>query len=474
MSDQLAPESSTRHPSWWLDEALAYDPGVEAPPLAGDLDVDVLIVGGGYTGLWTALHLKDLEPALDVAIVEQDIVGGGPSGRNGGFVNDHWEDVEIMASLFGEQRAADAAELSARAVPAIGAFLREHDIDAWWDDVPHIGVSTTPQHDGAMDDMPTRIASLGGPADQMQVLTEAQVQQVCRSDAFRGGIRYNHVAMVQPARLVRGMRRVAIERGVRLFERTIVTKFREGSPTEAVTPGGTIRAPQAVLAVNAWAKSWRRFRSAILPRASYIVLTAPAPELLEGIGWTGGESLFDFRTSLHYVRTTRDGRIAFGGASSRAGLGTGMGPRQWYDELSVRRLAEDLWRWFPSFRDVPIETAWGGPIDVSGHHLPFFGTVSGSTHYGFGFTGGGVGPSYMGGRILAGLALGREDEYTDSPLVGMKPKRFPPEPFLSLGAAMTQEAIVRTDDALDHGKRPNPILSFLARIPRMLGYNIGH
>ncbi|MEX2421366.1 MAG: FAD-binding oxidoreductase, partial [Actinomycetota bacterium] len=337
-------------------------------------------------------------------------------------------------------------------MPAIGGFVDAHGIDAWFDRAAHVGIATSPQQDGSMDHMPELVTQLRGPAGRFERMSPEDVQAVCRSAVFRGGIRYGDSAMVHPGRLVRGMRRVALDRGIRLFEHTSVTRFREGPPAEAETPGGTVRAGHAVLAINAWSAQWKRFRSTILPRASYIVLTAPAPERLAEIGWTGGEGLFDFRTSLHYVRTTRDGRIAFGGVSSRAGLGTGLGPRQWYDERSVRRLAEDLWRWFPSFSDVPIEAAWGGPIDVSGHHIPFFGTLPGtSTHYGFGFTGGGVGPCHMGGRILAGLVLGLDDEYTNSPLVGYRPKRFPPEPLLSLGAAITQEAIVRADDARDHG-----------------------
>jgi glycine/D-amino acid oxidase-like deaminating enzyme len=211
-----------------------------------------------------------------------------------------------------------------------------------------------------------------------------------------------------------------------------------------------------------------------VPRGTYIVVTAPAPERLADIGWTGGEGLADWRSALRYFRTTPDGRIAFGAAAATAGLGTGLGPRLRFDERSVAKLVEDVHRFFPSFRDVPIEAAWGGPMDVTGRHLPWFGTLpGGAVHFGVGYTGGGVGPTHLGGKILSALALGAEDEHTALPLVGMEPMRFPPEPLLSAGAALTQGAIVRKDEAEDRGARPDPLTGFIARMPRRMGYELG-
>jgi hypothetical protein len=145
------------------------------------------------------------------------------------------------------------------------------------------------------------------------------------------------------------------------------------------------------------------------------------------------------------------------------------------DPVWTRRLADTLKRWFPPFRDVGIDAAWGGPIDVGALHVPFFGSIwGGNVHYGMGFTGGGVGPCVLGGQILSSLALGRRDESSSLPLVGLASKRFPPQPFLHAGARLTLEAILRTDDAWEAGRSGNPILRFLARLPRRLGYNLGH
>ncbi len=204
------------------------------------------------------------------------------------------------------------------------------------------------------------------------------------------------------------------------------------------------------------------------------MLTEPIPDRLEGLGWTSAVGLYDFRTALHYVRTTEDGRIAFGAASSRTGYGTGLGPRLRYDEISVIRLMRSFARWFPSLDGVSFECAWGGPMDVSGLHLPFFGSFEpGNLHYGIGFTGGGVGPCRLAGKILSGLALGVEDQHTTLPLVGLEPKPFPPGPIRSVGGALAQAAIVRKDDAEDEGRRANPLVDQMARMPRRLGYHLG-
>ena len=462
--------------SWWLEEALALPElaGQACPPLDRDVEADVVILGGGYTGMWTAYFLKERDPGIDVVLLEQDICGGGPSGRNGGFCNALWEDVEILVETLGEEAALRTCRVAERSIGAIEQWCERSGVDAWFARAGHLGVSTSPAQDGAWRGEADASAGLG--SDWFVELSANEVHERCRSPLFRAGVLTPRAATVQPARLARGLRRVILERGVRIFEQTPVRRFgaRAGSPVIAETPDGSVRAGRGILGVNAWASQWKRFHRTVLPRGTYIVLTEPVPEKLEEIGWTGGEGIYDFRTALHYLRTTRDGRIAFGAASSRAGIGTGLGPRLRYDEPSVRRLVHSFHRFFPSLRDVPLVRAWGGPMDVTGLHVPFFGTLpAGTVHYGLGYTGGGVGPCHMGGQILSGLALGIEDEHTRLPLVGIEPKPFPPEPFLSVGAFLTHEAIVRKDEAEDEERRPNPVVDFVARIPRRMGYNLG-
>ena len=461
--------------SWWLEEALALPEfaGPETPPLQGDRTADVVIIGGGYTGMWTAYFLKEREPGIDVVLLEQGICGGGPSGRNGGFLNAFYDDLGTLVERYGEE-GRRTAQLAAHSIDEIGAWCERRGVDAWYAMTGDIGISTNPTHDAIAIEV-ARGADELGIGDVYRPLSQAEVRTRFDSPVARSGVHVRHAEHVQPARLARGLRRVLLEQGVRVFEGSPVRRFAEGRDAVRVeTPAGSVRAGSGVNALGAYVAGLGAFRRSILPRGSYIVMSASAPEALERMGWTGGEGVYDFRSSLHYLRTTPDGRIAFGGASSRTGLGTGLGPRLAYDPASIGRLVRDFRTWFPTFEGVPLEAGWGGPIDLTGLHIPFFGTLPGGRiHFGVGYTGGGVGPCHLGGKILASLTLGVEDEHTTLPLVGAEPRRFPREPLRSLGALVAQTAIVAKDDAEDGGRRPNVVVEQLARLPGRLGYRLG-
>jgi glycine/D-amino acid oxidase-like deaminating enzyme len=291
-------------------------------------------------------------------------------------------------------------------------------------------------------------------------------------------------ATVQPAALARGLRRVALERGVVIHERTqahVFGRYETTRPgpvtieTSSAEGVGAIVADQVVVALNAWAAAWPSFGRRLVTWSSYVVLTEPIPDRLAEIGWTGGEGLADARFTLHYARTTADGRIAIGGGGGRAGFGGRIGRPFTHDAGSARRAAEGLRRWFPSLADIRIEDAWGGPIDVTDDHRPWFGTLPGGRiHFGIGYSGNGVAPSVLGGRILAALAAGRrDDEAAGLPLVGATPRAFPPEPFRYLGARMFREAILRREVAEESGRRPNRLVAAISRLPRRFGYHLG-
>lgn len=459
--------------SWWLEEALAADPGVPCPPLDRAIEAEVVIVGGGYTGLWTAYQITERRPDADVVILEQDICGGGPSGRNGGFVNGWWEDVAEWVHRFGANDAMELGLTADRSVQAIPAFCERHGIDAWWTSAGELGAATSPFHEGSWRGTIEATTALGFP-DLFRELSREEVRAICDSPTFRTGVLASGTGTVQPARLARGLRRVVLERGVRIYEGTPVRRLEAGTPATVHTPAGRVRARDVVLAINAWAGTWKQFRSRIAVRGTYIVLTEPAPEKLAEINWTGGNPVRDLRSSLNYLRTTRDGRIAFGAAAISPTFTPRIGPAFDYDEGAMRIVTANLHRMFPSFRDVPIAAGWGGPIDISSLYIPYFGTLpGGNVHYGFGYTGNGVGPSHVGGNILAELALHEEGLYARLAIAKNRPPRFPPEPIKSVGMALVNRAVRRMDDAAERGETVGPLVRLLARSPRMLGYNLG-
>jgi glycine/D-amino acid oxidase-like deaminating enzyme len=296
-----------------MEEALAHDPGEPCPPLSGDTSADVVVVGGGYTGMWAAEFLKQVDPGIDVVLLEQDICGGGPSGRNGGFVNGLWDDLGLLIERYGPEGGMAVARAAGQEIDGIGAWCQEHRVDAWYAKDGDLGISASPAQDAVLDSV-IREAAETGIGELYQRLSADEARAHCASPLLRGAVWIPDAAKVQPARLARGLRRVLLDRGVRIHEGTPVRRFHAGPRIVAETPGGTVTAGHAVLAVNAWGMHWRAFRRAVMVRGTFIVITEPAPERLAELGWTGGEGLYDFRTALHYLRTTPDGRIAFGGA----------------------------------------------------------------------------------------------------------------------------------------------------------------
>jgi glycine/D-amino acid oxidase-like deaminating enzyme len=472
-------------PSWWLREALAVDPGVPVAPLSGDTTADVAIVGGGYSGLWTAYFITEHDPGARVVLLEQAICGSGPSGRNGGFVTAWWDELGGLVETFGAEAAIVLGRVTSDAVDAIGAWCDDHGVDAWYRKAGYLVASATPAHDRAFDEM-LEVAQRLGVGQECVAQTPAQVQDRCASPVLRNGAFMPSAATVHPARLARGLRRVLLERGVTIHEGTRLVgvdasaapRGRRTGPVELRTDAGgvpgRVRAEQVVLGLNAWAAAWPWAERRLVTWSSYMVLTEPIPDRLAELGWTGGEGVCDARLTLHYLRTTPDGRIALGGGGGRAGGGR-IGSAFTDDVGSARRAAIGLRRLFPSLADVRIEDAWGGPIDICDDHRPFFGTrPGGRIHFGHGYSGNGVGPAYLGGRILSALALGRQtDPVLDLPIVGRLPRRFPPDPFGSIGARVVREAVVRRESAEEAGHSVNPVVRELSRLPRRLGYHLG-
>lgn len=504
----VRPSGSRR--SWWLREAVAAEAtaaphlAMAAPPLRGTTTADVVVVGGGYTGLWTALRITDLEPAARVVLLEADICGGGPSGRNGGFVTNWWDEFPTLLDRYGPIGARQTGEAIEAAIDEVGAFCAAHAVDAWFTKAGSLTASAAPAQDGAWREA-VEALRYHGLAEKLVQLSAAEVAERVRSPVFRDGVFMPGAATVQPAVLARSLRRVLLERGVTIFEGTEAVEIdgygrgplgplgaggrrapsRRGNGagfrpvrvrTRSATGAGDVIAASAVLGLNAWAAGWPWFGRRLVTWSSYIVLTEPIPDRLAEIGWTGGEGVADARFTLHYLRSTPDGRIALGGGGGTAGFGGRIGDVFTDSIDDARRAAAGLRRLFPSLADVRIDDAWGGPIDVTSDHLPWFGSVPGRPiHFVHGYSGNGVGPSVVAGRILAANAVeASADPALALPLAnGGAPRAFPPEPARFVGARLVREAAARRESMEERGQSPSRLLREVSRLPRRIGYHLG-
>jgi glycine/D-amino acid oxidase-like deaminating enzyme len=446
---------------YWLSEAGGVEP---TPALDGDVSADVVVIGGGYTGLWTAWQLR-LRGA-SVVLLEAELCGHGPSGRNGGFCETLWTHLPSLIERFGRERALEVCRASAESVEAIGAWCSEQDVDAWFTRSGYVMASTAPAHDAVIDDI-LAVA----PRNRVRALDEAGVRARCDSPRFRRGLFVPDDATVQPARLALGLRSRVLAAGVTIHERSRVRALHAHSDgVTAECAGGSVRAGAAVLALNAATRGFRPLRGRVSVTSSHIVLTEPVPDVLEAIGWTGGECVTDARTFVHYFRTTRDGRIIFGWGGGRLAPGARLGGRVEIDADVAEETGRHLVEMFPALEGRAITHAWGGPIDVSPSHLPQIGTLDGApVHYAFGFTGNGVGPSHLAGRVLAALASG---EQSDLAVVDPEPARVPPEPFAFAGGMLVRRAFLRKERLEEAGRSVDPLTRAVTAAPRALGIHV--
>jgi putative aminophosphonate oxidoreductase len=449
--------------SLWLQEALALEPDAEqALPLSGSHKTDICIIGGGYTGLWTALRIKELDPSVDVMILEADICGGGASGRNGGLVLGWWYKLKNIVGVCGEEEGIRFAHAAADAVNEIGSFCEANNINAYYRKAGWLHTATTPLHDGTWDDMVEACESRG--IDAYFRLTSAEVAARTGSPAHVSGVFEKNAATVQPALLARGLRRVAIERGVKIYENTPVTNLDPDNPPVVRTPQAAVVASKVVLATNAWTAGIQELRRAIIVLSSDMVATAPIPDRLQSIGWTGGECITDSRLMVHYYQTTHDGRIAIGrGSGALAYLGR-VTPT--FNDSAPRAavVARGFRRLYPALADVEITHRWAGAVDRSRTNTLVFGHLAErpSVLYGVGYSGTGVAPSVIGGRILASSALDRADEWSTSHLNTGPKILYPPEPARFFGGLVVRGALVRKEEGEEKGQEPNPLLNAVA------------
>jgi glycine/D-amino acid oxidase-like deaminating enzyme len=435
---------------WWLERALAADPGAPCPPLAGPVHADVCVVGGGYVGLWTAIELREQAPELKVVLLDREFCGAGASGRNGGWATGWFDEIDGLAERFGTDEALRLAERSHWAIDRIETFGAEHGIDCQWRRRGALWVASAPAQVGAWEPA-VRLAKELGRGAMLEPVPAEELRRRTGSPVPLGGARHTDAAAVQPALLVRGLRRVALELGVVIHESTPMVTLRHGRRPRVVTPAGYVDCERVVLGLGAWSAGVAGLRRATIPVASHIVLTEPLDIALP---WADGELLGDARLMVHYAQVTVDGRIAFGRGGGALGVAGRVGPRHFYDPAAIDAVTADFRRWFPRFAAVPPARAWGGPVDRAPGHLPFAGRLGadGNVLYATGFSGNGVAPSALFGRILGRLALDRRDADTTSPITAGPPALLPPEPLRSVGGELVRAALGRLERAEESGR----------------------
>jgi putative aminophosphonate oxidoreductase len=454
---------------FWIEQALFND-GELAPALQGAQRADVCIVGGGFTGLWTAIQAKQQNPALDIAILEADLCGAGASGRNGGCLLTWSAKFLTLRRLFGEAEAIRLVRASEAAVQHIEDFCRAQGIDAELRRDGTLYTATSRAQVGSLDPVMQALEAAG--IRSYFPLPPEEVARRSGSARNLAGVYSPIAATVHPGKLVRGLRRAALAMGIRIHERSPMLDFSRGHPVTVRTPAGSLKCGRLVLAMNAWmASAFPQFERSIAIVSSDMVITERCPALLQQAGLADGVSVLDSRTFVYYYRSTVDGRLMLGKGGNTFSWGGRIAPV--FDRRSPyeAELTRALHAVFPALAHTPITASWNGPSDRSVSGFPFFGRLDGLPHiwYGFGYSGNGVGPSYMGGQILSSLVLGLENDWTRSPLVRGPLGLFPPEPIRYVGSIVVRDAIRRKERAEDEDRRPWLVDRMLSRFANAAG-----
>ncbi|WP_432055515.1 NAD(P)/FAD-dependent oxidoreductase [Streptomyces sp. bgisy022] len=437
--------SEARPVAYWLDDPGRPDP---EPALTGTETCDLLVVGGGYSGLWTALLAKERDPGRDVVLLEGREVGWAASGRNGGF---------CAASLThglpnGLTRWPDEIhrleELGARNLDAIEETVARYAIDCDFERTGELDIATEPYQARELRAWYEEI-DRAGLADGIEFLDADAVREQVDSPTFRAGLWDRRgVAMLHPAKLAWGLKRACLDLGVRVYEHTPALDLRQSGAGMGVrTPYGRVRARRVALGTNVFPSLVRRIRPYTVPVYDYALMTEPLTDAqLASVGWKNRQGLGDSANRFHYFRLTADHRILWGGYDAVYPYGGRV--RAEYDDRpeTYARLAGHFFTCFPQLEGLRFTHAWGGAIDTCSRFSAFFGTAhAGRVAYAAGYTGLGVGATRFGAEVMLDLLAGERTERTELEMVRSKPLPFPPEPFAWAGIALTKWSLARAD-----------------------------
>jgi glycine/D-amino acid oxidase-like deaminating enzyme len=454
------PDHATRTQSLWLDQLP--ERGASRPPLDGDVDVDVAIVGAGYGGLWTAYSLLVADASLRVLVVEREVVGFGASGRNGG-----WCVGEMAGGLHGSGVAMTRAIIDT--VGEVGRVIADEGIDCGFVRGGVVRVArTAPQRDRQLDEV-AAYRSAGFGDDVIRALDADEASARLRASAVIGGMYYAPGARVQPALLAHGLAAAVERRGGRIVESTAATAIVAGSASErptVVTPRGTVRADVVIRATEAYTRDLAGERRRLAPLYSLMIATEPLDDdRWDEVGLTEMETFADDRRMVIYGQRTVDGRIAFGGRGAPYRFGSGIDPSTERSADVHQRIETALVALVPALDGVAVTHRWGGVLGVPRDWRPSVGfdRTSGVGWAG-GYVGEGVAATNLAGRTLADLIFGHDSDLTRLDWVGHRSRRWEPEPLRWLAINGVRRLAGWVDDREERTGRTPRLASVLDRL----------
>ncbi|MEZ4523472.1 MAG: FAD-dependent oxidoreductase [Thermomicrobiales bacterium] len=442
--------------SYWLE--TSGDDLTPRAPLDGTIDVDVAILGAGYSGLWTAYYLLEREPSLKIAILEKEIAGFGASGRNGGGLGNRFPvGLRRMSQLFGRDGAVGLQRAINTVVDEISGVAEREGIDMDFVRGGYMRLARSPYQVEVLQREQRTLEAFGFGDDSAVLDADGVAERVSVAGALAGHFNHNS-AKIHPAKLARGLARAVERRGATIYEQTEVTDFTTGAYPALHTARGHARARTIVLAGESYLSRFPQLRRKVMPVYSLITLTEPlAPGDWQEIGWEAREGLSSATNMVKYLTHTSDGRILFGGRGAPYHFGSSIKDEYDRHDPTLRMLQDDVREWFPMLKDVRFTHSWGGPLGWPRDYVP---TVSYNPREGlaaaYGYTGTGVGPTNLFGRILADLITRTDSEISRLPFINRDGRKWEPEPFRFLGVRFVQSGFERLDrKAEETGVAPN-------------------
>jgi glycine/D-amino acid oxidase-like deaminating enzyme len=452
--------------SYWLE--TCGDDLSPRPALDGSIEVDVAILGAGYSGLWTAYYLLAREPSLRIAIVEKEIAGFGASGRNGSWCTSHFPaSYGAIAEHHGREAAVALYRAMAGAVDEVGRVAASEGMDIHFVRGGAMTVARGPQQLPAVRDAHAEFAGLGL-GDRVELLSKEQSNARVEIAGALGAVFYKDAANIHPGRLVRGLARAVERRGARIYEQTDVTDFAAGASPVLRTSRGDVRAKTLVLCGEAYLTRLRKLHRTLIPVYSLMTLTEPLSDAdWADIAWANRECIDSARLTIEYTAKTADGRILFGGRGAPYHFGSLIEDEFDRHAPTIEKFRESVRAWFPRLKDVKFSHAWGGPLGAPRDFMP---TMSYDPALGVasarGYVGNGVATSNLAGRMLADLITERETEITTLPCVNHRSPSWEIEPFRYLGVHYVQRAYWSIDQKSERTGVPPSGRSLAERLTR--------